>query len=71
MPSADLAAIFDDYVYHVTLDQMTMDILDAHAKWRLESGNHPSGAKMPDFSQYIFPEPLRSAAPERIQAAGF
>lgn len=70
MPSSDLGAIFDDYVYHVTLDQRTMDILDAHANWRLESGNHPSGATMPDFSQYIFPAPLREAAPERITVDG-
>ena len=62
----DLAAIWSDYVYEVALDQRTLDVLKTHAQWRLDSGNHPSGATMPDFTKVIYPEPLRSVAPNRV-----
>jgi len=65
----DLAAIWNDYVYEVALDQRTLDILKTHAQWRLDSGNHPPGATMPDFSKVIYPEPLRSVAPERVNVS--
>jgi ABC-type nitrate/sulfonate/bicarbonate transport system substrate-binding protein len=63
----DLAAVWDEYFYAVTLDAKSLDILKAHATWRLESGNAPSGAVMPDFSKVIFSDPLKSVAPERVQ----
>lgn len=68
MPVEDLAAIWDDYVFEVVLDQRQLDVLTAHAQWRLDSGNHPDGATMPDFSEVIFPEPLRSIDPSRVRA---
>lgn len=68
MPVSDLAAIWDDYIFEVVLDQRQLDVLEAHAQWRLDSGNHPDGATMPDFSTVIFPEPLRSIAPARVKA---
>lgn len=67
MPVADLAAIWDDYVFEVVLDQRQVDVLTAHAQWRLDSGNHPDGAVMPDFSTVIFPEPLRAIDPARVK----
>jgi len=67
MPVDDLAAIWDDYVFEVVLDQRQVDVLTAHAQWRLDSGNHPDGATMPDFSEVIFPEPLRSIDPARVK----
>jgi len=66
MKRETLADIWKEFVYHVTLDQKQLDILTAHSAWRLESGNHPPGAAMPDFSQVIFPEPLKSVAPDRV-----
>jgi len=66
MKRDDLAAIWKDYIYNVVLDQKQLDVLTAHAAWRLESGNHPPGASMPDFSKVIFTEPLREIAPERV-----
>lgn len=66
MAEPDLTEIWDDYVFHVTLDQKQLDVLTAHAKWRLDSGNHPPGAEMPDFSTVVFPEPLRKIAPDRV-----
>ncbi len=69
MKRDDLAPIWDDYIFHVALDSRTMDILKAHATWRLETGNAPSGATMPDFSKIIFGEPLKAAAPDRVAAA--
>jgi len=61
-----LAGLWKEFVYHVTLDKKQVDILTAHSAWRLESGNRPPGATMPDFSKVIFPEPLRSIAPDRV-----
>ncbi|MBW4639670.1 MAG: NrtA/SsuA/CpmA family ABC transporter substrate-binding protein [Gloeocapsa sp. UFS-A4-WI-NPMV-4B04] len=70
MKREDLAPIWDDYVYEVVLDQKTIDILKAHAAWRLESGNHPPGGTMPDFTKIIYPGPLRAVAPNRVKISG-
>lgn len=67
MSRDDLAPIWSEYVYEVTLDDKTLDVLQAHAAWRLESGNAPSGATMPDFSKVIFADPLRKVAPDRVK----
>lgn len=67
MEVSNLAGIWDDYVFEVVLDQRQLDVLTAHAQWRLDSGNHPDGAEMPDFSTVIFPEPLRSIDPARVK----
>jgi ABC-type nitrate/sulfonate/bicarbonate transport system substrate-binding protein len=67
MKEEDLAAIWDDYIYEVVLDQKTLDILNTHAAWRLESGNHPPNAEMPDFTTVIYPEPLKNVAPDRVK----
>lgn len=67
MNRGDLAPIWDEYVFGVALDSMTLDILKAHAAWRLETGNAPTGATMPDFSKVIFAEPLKSVATERVK----
>jgi aliphatic sulfonates family ABC transporter substrate-binding protein len=66
MKADALAAIWKDYVYNVVLDQKQLDVLTAHAAWRLESGNHPPGATMPDFSTVIVPGPLKAIAPDRV-----
>ncbi|WND76726.1 NrtA/SsuA/CpmA family ABC transporter substrate-binding protein [Thalassospiraceae bacterium LMO-SO8] len=66
MKADALAAIWKDYVYNVVLDQKQLDVLTAHAAWRLESGNHPPGATMPDFSTVIVPGPLKAVAPDRV-----
>ena len=63
-----LAPIWDDYVYEVVLDKKTLNILNAHAAWRLESGNHPDGVtSVPDFNKVIFSEPLSKVAPDRVK----
>ncbi|MBO6521804.1 MAG: NrtA/SsuA/CpmA family ABC transporter substrate-binding protein [Rhodospirillales bacterium] len=66
MKRDDLAAIWKDYIYNVVLDQKQLDVLTAHAAWRLESGNHPPGATMPDFATVIDTGPLKAIAPERV-----
>lgn len=66
MAAADLATVWDEYVYGVALDDMTMDVLKKHASWRLATGNAPSGATMPDFGTVIFADALKSVAPERV-----
>ncbi len=67
MPVDDLKPIWDDYVYQVALDDKVLDVLNAHAAWRLASGNHPPGAAMPDWRTIIFPAPLKAAAPDRVR----
>ncbi|MEM7769327.1 MAG: NrtA/SsuA/CpmA family ABC transporter substrate-binding protein [Cyanobacteria bacterium P01_E01_bin.6] len=71
MKPEDLALIWDDYIYEVVLDQKVLDILDTHAAWRLESGNHPDGVtELPDFKTIIYPEPLKAVAPDRVKIPG-
>lgn len=70
MKREDLAPLWNDFIYEVVLDQRTLDVLKAHAQWRLETGNAPTGAVMPDFSQIIFATPLKSIAPERVKIPG-
>jgi ABC-type nitrate/sulfonate/bicarbonate transport system substrate-binding protein len=67
MPRDELAQIWADYVFHLTLDQQVLDTLTAHASWRLETGNAAGDAKsLPDLRAVIFSEPLRAVAPERV-----
>jgi len=66
----DLAALWNDYVYHVVLDDKQVNILKAHAAWRLESGNHPPGATMPDFLKVIDDGPLKKVDPSRVTYSG-
>tara|TARA_A100001037_G_C15113353_1_gene620152 strand:+ start:1036 stop:2019 length:984 start_codon:yes stop_codon:yes gene_type:complete len=70
MQPSDLKAIWNDYTFSVVLDDKTVKVLKAHAAWRLETGNHPEGAKMPDFMKVIEPGPLRKVDPSRIQITG-
>lgn len=68
MNRTDLEPIWDDYVYEVVLDKKTLNVLNAHAAWRLESGNHPDGVKsVPNFNKIIFSEPLSNVAPNRVK----
>lgn len=66
MKNEDLAPIWSDYVYHVTLDDKQLDTLKTHATWRLETGNHPPGAVMPDFLKVLVPGPLKSIDATRV-----
>lgn len=67
MPAEDLAATWDDYVYEVVLDQRTVDVLTAHAQWRLDSGNHAGPAEMPSLASFVYPDILKAVAPERVK----
>jgi ABC-type nitrate/sulfonate/bicarbonate transport system substrate-binding protein len=66
----DLAAIWSDYVYEVTLDDKQMEVLKTHATWRLESGNHPPGvSSVPNFHKIVEPGPLKKVDPSRVTYA--
>jgi ABC-type nitrate/sulfonate/bicarbonate transport system substrate-binding protein len=67
MPADDLRPIFDDYVYQVALDDKTLAVLNAHAAWRLATGNHPPAAVMPDWRTIIFPGPLKTVAADKVR----
>lgn len=66
MKRDELAAIWSDYVYHVRLDDKLLATLKTHAGWRLETGNHPPGASMPDFSKVLVTAPLKALDPARV-----
>jgi NitT/TauT family transport system substrate-binding protein len=66
MPLDDLSPLWDEFIFQVALDERTLDVLNAHASWRLATGNHPPGAVMPDWRTVIFTAPLRSVAPEKV-----
>lgn len=65
----DLAPIWGDYIYRVTLDDRQIDTLKTHAAWRLETGNHPPGATMPDFLKILAPGPLGKLDATRVTYA--
>jgi ABC-type nitrate/sulfonate/bicarbonate transport system substrate-binding protein len=71
MKRDDLAAIWNDYVFEVVLDQRVMDVLAAHSTWRLATGNAPPAAAMPDFKTVVLAAPLREVAPDRVRLSGF
>lgn len=66
MKRDELASIWPDYVYHVRLDDKLLATLKTHAAWRLETGNHPPGASMPDFSKVLVTAPLKALDPARV-----
>lgn len=67
LTEAELTQIWDDYVFHLTLDQRVIDTLTAHAQWRLETGNAAGGAKqLPDLRGLIFSAPLKAVAADRV-----
>jgi ABC-type nitrate/sulfonate/bicarbonate transport system substrate-binding protein len=67
MKRDDFAPLWGDYNYDVVLDEQVFAVLRSHAQWRLDTKNAPSGATMPDFRTVVFPEPLRSIAPDRVR----
>ena len=67
MNRADFAPLFKDYNYDVVIDEQVFKVLQPHAQWRLDTKNAPSGAVMPDFRTVVFPEPLRTVAPDRVK----
>jgi len=67
MPRDDLAGIWHDYVFDLTLDARTLDTLRHHAQWRMATGNAPQGAALPDFDAIIFSAPLAQVAPDRVR----
>ena len=62
----ELASVWSDYEFDVAIDKPLMDILQLHAQWRLDSGNHPPGASMPAFSDFIASAPLKKVDPARV-----
>jgi ABC-type nitrate/sulfonate/bicarbonate transport system substrate-binding protein len=66
----DLAPIWADYIYQVRLDDKQLDVLKTHAAWRLETGNHPPGATMPNFLKVLSPGSLKNVDATRVTYAG-
>ena len=68
MKREDLAAVWDDYVFELVLDDLTVSALRKHAQWRIDTGNAAGGATtLPDFGKVIQPGALKDAAPERVR----
>jgi len=70
MKKEELIEIWNDYIFELVLDERVLATLKNHAEWRLESGNAPSGAVLPDFHKFIFSAPLKQVAPDRVKIPG-
>ncbi|MBB3211856.1 NitT/TauT family transport system substrate-binding protein [Herbaspirillum sp. Sphag1AN] len=70
MKKEELAEIWNDYFFELVLDERVLTTLKNHADWRLETGNAPGGATLPDFHKIIFAAPLKAVAPERVKIPG-
>jgi NitT/TauT family transport system substrate-binding protein len=60
-------ASWSNFEFHVALDSSLMDVLQAHSRWRIATGNLPQGVSgVPDFHKVIFAGPLKSADAKRV-----
>lgn len=64
----DLAAVWNDYIFELVLDDLTVRALRNHAQWRLDTNNAAGGATtLPDFGKVIVSGPLKDVAPDRVK----
>lgn len=64
---AIVEASWPNFEFRIAIDPAIVEILEAHSKWRLASGNHPGGvSKVPDFKKVIFSDPLKAAKADRV-----
>ena len=58
---------WSSFEFRIALDPGLVDVLEAHSRWRLASGNLPQGVTtVPDFRKVIFSAPLSAADPKRV-----
>lgn len=68
MKREDLAEVWNDYVFELALDELTIKALTKHAQWRIDTGNAAGGATtLPDFTAVIQTGPLKDVAPSRVK----
>lgn len=70
MKKDELAEIWNDYVFELILDDRTLTTFKNHTQWRIESGNAPAGATLPDWQKIVLSEPLKQVAPDRVKLPG-
>ena len=58
--------IWDNFVYKPALNELLPNYLNAEAQWAIETGKVKPDTKIPDFSEYIYEEPLRKVKPEYV-----
>jgi ABC-type nitrate/sulfonate/bicarbonate transport system substrate-binding protein len=65
---SELAEVWSDYVFELVLDKRTLDVLNDHAQWRIDTGNAAGDAHaVPDFQKVIHATPLKQVAPDRVK----
>ncbi len=57
--------IWPKHLYRVKLDQSLLTTLESVARWARQEG-HVSATRAPNYLDFIYPEPLRKARPERV-----
>lgn len=58
---------WSNFEFRIALDPALLDVLQAHSRWRLATGNLPQGVtSIPDFRKVIFPAPLKAADAKRV-----
>ena len=66
-----IESAWDNFEFRVAIDQAVLDILEAHSRWRLATGNVPPGvSEVPDFKASIEAGPLRSVDESRVTLSG-
>ena len=66
-----IEASWGNFEFRVAIDQAVPDILEAHSRWRLATGNIPPGVtQVPDFKPSIAAGPLRSVDESRVTLSG-
>lgn len=64
-----LDAIWDTFVFNVTLTPQLVAYMQAEEQWALETGKVPSSVHLPPFSDIIYSAPLRNIKPGAVKIA--
>ena len=66
IPVADLKEIWPDFNLEISLKQAALDYLSNEAAWAMEAGKAPKNASKPDFCSFVFSQPLKAIASEKV-----
>jgi ABC-type nitrate/sulfonate/bicarbonate transport system substrate-binding protein len=64
-----IADVWPNYQYTVTLDQSFVALMQDEARW-LISNNLANGVTIPNFTNYIYPDGLKSVKPDAVNIVG-
>jgi ABC-type nitrate/sulfonate/bicarbonate transport system substrate-binding protein len=68
-PDSYVESIWPDYQYSVTLDQSFIVLMQDEARW-LISNNLTNAVTVPNFTNYVYPDGLKSVKPDAVNIIG-